>query len=375
MDGSAGTELRTATTTTPQRPSAPARRWYRSRWVRIGLMAVLPLVLALAGTWFYLVSERYVSTDDAYVQADNVAISSDISGRVTDVLVGDNQSVRAGQILFRLDDRPFRIAVDKAQAQLASARLQVEGLRANYRQKGAELQAAQDTLSYQQREFDRQQQLRASSLASQAQLDQARHALDAARQQVVSAQQGIANVLASLGGNPNIATDQHPLVALAQAQLNQAELDLSHTVVTAPADGVVTKVNQLPAGDYLTAGNPAFMLVETGKLWIEANFKETELAHVEPGQAATVTVDTYSDTDFAGRVASVTPATGSEFSVLPPQNATGNWVKVVQRLPLRIAIEHPDASKPLRAGMSVAVSIDTHHENPIVARIDRFFGA
>lgn len=244
MDGSAGTELRTTTATVPTRPSAPARRWYRTRWVRIGLMAVLPLVLALAGTWFYLVSERYVSTDDAYVQADNVAISSDISGRVTNVLVGDNQPVKAGQILFRLDDRPFRIAVDKAQAQLASARLQVEGLRANYRQKGAELQAAHDTLSYQQREFDRQQQLRASSLASQAQLDQARHALDAARQQVASAQQGIANVLASLGGNPNIATDQHPLVTLAQAQLNQAELDLSYTVVTAPADGIVTKVSQ-----------------------------------------------------------------------------------------------------------------------------------
>ncbi len=374
MDGSVGTELRTATQSLPVPVPRKARRWYRTGLARIGLMVVLPLVVVLTGTWFFLASERYVSTDDAYVEADKVAISSDVSGRVMAVLVHDNEAVRAGQVLIRLDDRPFRIAVEKAQAALASARLQVEGMRANYREKQAELQAAQDTLAYQQREFARQQQLRAGNLVSQAQLDQARNALDTARQQVASAQQSEANVLADLGGNPDIPTDQHPLVAKAQAQLDQAKLDLSHTVIAAPANGIVTKVDQLPVGDYLTLSNPAFMLVETDNLWVEANFKETELTHVAPGQAAAVSVDTYPDADFAGRVASITPATGVEFSALPPQNATGNWVKVVQRLPVRIAIEHPDPAKPLWPGMSVTVSVDTHYENPIVASVDRFFG-
>jgi membrane fusion protein (multidrug efflux system) len=346
----------------------------RRRLLRLLLMIVLPLVVVLAGGWWYLTSGRYVSTDDAYVQSDMVMISADVGGRVTDVAVHDNQKVSRGELLFKLDERPYRIAVERAKAQLAGARLQVEGLRATYRQKLSDLKAVQDTMAYQQREFDRQQQLAASHVVSQAALDQARNALDNARQQVSSTQQQIANVLASLGGDPNIETDQHPLVQQMQAQLDQAQLDLSHTAILAPTDGMVTKVDKLPVGNYLNAATPAFALIATDRVWIEANYKETDLTHMRDGQEATVSVDAYPDDKFRARVGSISPGTGSEFSVLPPQNATGNWVKVVQRLPVRVTIENPDREKPLRAGMSVTVDVDTGYVHPIVAKVERFFG-
>jgi membrane fusion protein (multidrug efflux system) len=346
----------------------------RRRLLRLLLMIVLPLVVVVAGGWWYLTSGRYVSTDDAYVRSDMVMISADVGGRVTEVAVSDNQKVSRGALLFKLDERPYRIAVERAKAQLASARLQVEGLRATYRQKLTDLKAVQDTLAYQQREFDRQQQLAASHVVSQAALDQARNALDNARQQVASTQQQIANVLASLGGDPNIETDQHPLVQQMQAQLDQAQLDLSHTIVVAPSDGMVTKVDKLPVGNYLNAATPAFSLIATDRVWIEANYKETDLTHMRDGQPATVTVDAYPGDEFRARVTSISPGTGSEFSVLPPQNATGNWVKVVQRLPVRVTIENPDRGKPLRAGMSVTAEVDTGYVHPLVARVERFFG-
>jgi membrane fusion protein (multidrug efflux system) len=354
--------------------SVGRRRWTRARLLRLLLMFALPLVVVLAGGWWYLTSGRYVSTDDAYVQADTVSVSSDVAGRVMAVEVHNNEYVKAGQVLFRLDDRPYRNAVEQAEAQLASARLQVEGLRATYRQRLADLAAAQDTLKFQQRDFERQQQLLQSHVTSQAAYDQSRNKLTTAQQQVASVQQQIAQVLASLGGNADIPTDQHPLVQQAQARLDQAKLDLSYTVIKAPANGIVTNVDKLPVGTYLNAATPAFSLVETDHPWIEANFKETQLTHMKPGDAATVTVDAYPDATFTARVASLSPGTGSQFSVLPPQNATGNWVKVVQRLPVRLEIENPDPQRPLRAGMSVTADVDTRYVNPLLASIESFFG-
>jgi membrane fusion protein, multidrug efflux system len=359
------------------RPTAAKLGWrglLRARRLRLLLMFALPIALVIGGTGWYLTSGRYVSTDDAYVQADTVAVSSDVAGRVIGVDVRDNEHVKAGQVLIRLDQRPYRNAVEQAKAQLASARLQVEGLRASYRQRLAELASAQDTLNYQQREFDRQQKLLAGEVTSQSNFDQTRNRLSTARQQVASVQQQIAAVLASLGGNPDIATDDHPTVQQAQAQLDQAELNLSYTVITAPADGIVTNVNKLPVGSYLNPATPAFSLVQADRSWIEANYKETELTHMKPGDAATVTVDAYPGTRFAARVASLSPGTGSMFSVLPPQNATGNWVKVVQRLPVRIEVDQPDPRQPLRAGMSVTAEVDTGYREPIVAAIESFLG-
>jgi membrane fusion protein (multidrug efflux system) len=289
---------------------------------------------------------------------------------VIELAVRDNQQVKKGDLLFRLDDAPFRIAVEEAAAQLATARLQIETLKANYRQRQADLASAQDTFAFQQRELERQQRLLGSGIASQLQVDAALHARDEARTRVASAQQQIGAVAASLGGNPNITPDRHPTVQQAQAQLDKAKLNLSYTVINAPGDGVVTRVEQLQVGTYINASAPVFALMATGDLWIEANFKEDQLTHMRPGQSASVQVDSYPGRNFVGKVASVSPGTGSQFSVLPPENATGNWVKVVQRLPVRIELDRPDPAYPLHSGLSVTVKVDTRHRRHLFGADD-----
>ncbi|MBV9859939.1 MAG: HlyD family secretion protein [Alphaproteobacteria bacterium] len=350
-----------------------ARRSWRQR-VRLPLMLGGPLLVLLVAMWWYLTGGRYVSTDDAYVQAARTSISADISGRVVAVEVRDNQPVAAGQVLFRIDDRPFRIAIEEATAQLAMARLQIEALKATYRQKVADEAAAENTLSYQQREFDRQRRLLASGFSPQAQYDQTANALEIARQKVASAQHDMANVLAQLGGNADIAIEQHPAVQRAAAALDRARLDLSYTVVRAPEAGVVTKVEQLQPGDYVSASTPVFSMM-SDRVWVEANFKETELTHMRQGQRATVEIDTYPDAVFRATVISLSPGTGLTFSLLPAENATGNWVKVVQRLPVRLELDGVGPDMPsLHAGLSATVEVDTHYRRPLLARLARLFG-
>lgn len=333
----------------------------RSR-LRLPLMILGPLILLAVGVYFYLSGGRYESTDDAYVQTARVAISSNVAGRVLEIAVRDNQTVHRGDVLFRLDDAPFHIAVDEARAQLATSRLQVESLKANYRQRLSELRSAQETLAYQQNELDRQRRLLGSGIASQSQVDRASHAAEEARTQVATAQQQIGAVVASLGGDPSIAPDRHPSVQQAQAALDRAKLNLSYTVITAPSDGIATRVESLQVGSYISASAPVFALVSNNDLWIEANFKEDQLAHLRVGQSADVEVDSYPGKVFKARVVSVSPGTGSQFSVLPPENATGNWVKVVQRLPVRVELDQRDAQYPLHAGLSADVSVDTRYE-------------
>src|SRR5216684_3081232 len=271
-------------------------------------------------------------------------ISSDISGRVVSIAVHDNQRVSKGEELFRIDDRPFRIAVEEATAQFAAARLQIEAMKATYRQKLAELRSAEDTVAYQQREYDRQRQLAASGVAARSTYDQVQNALQTAQHKVTSTQSDANNILAQLGGDANTPTDQ---------------LDLSYTVVRAAESGTVTKVEQLQVGSYVTATTPVFAMMSK-RIWIEANFKETELTHMRPGQDATVEIDTYPGVVFNAKVVSMSPGTGLTFSLLPPENATGNWVKVVQRLPVRLALEDVDPrNTPLHAGLSATVEIDT----------------
>lgn len=354
MDGS-----KENTTPVAAAQTAPARE--TNRW-RLPLMVLGPVVVALAAAYFYFTGGRYESTDDAYVQTAHVDISANVAGRVTELAVHDNQAVKKGDLLFRLDDAPFRIAAEEAAAQLSSARLQVETLKANYRQRQAELAQSQDTLAFQQREYDRQERLISSGIASQLQVDRALHARDEARTQVAGAQQQIGAVVASLGGDPNIALDRHPLVQQAQAALDRARLNLSYTVIAAPSDGVVTRVEQLQVGSYINASAPVFALVSTGDLWVEANFKEDQLTHMRVGEKATVKVDSYPGKVFEGKVASVSPGTGSQFSVLPPENATGNWVKIVQRLPVRVELDRPDPAFPLHGGLSATVSVDTRYQ-------------
>jgi membrane fusion protein (multidrug efflux system) len=359
MDGS---EENVTLARAPQ--TLPARA-ARNR-LRLPLMLLGPVVVAVAVAYFYFTGGRYETTEDAYVQTARVDISANVAGRVLQLAVRDNQAVHNGDVLFRLDDAPFRIAVEEASAQLASARLQVETLKANYRQRQAELNSAQDTLAFAQREYDRQQRLIGSGIASQLQVDRALHARDEARAQVAGAQQQIGAVVASLGGNPDIAPNRHPLVQQAQALLDRAKLNLSYTVVTAPGDGVVTRVEQLQVGSYINASAPVFALASTGDIWVEANFKEDQLTHMRVGQKTSVQVDSYPGQTFEGKVVSVSPGTGSQFSVLPPENATGNWVKVVQRLPVRVELDHPDPAFALHSGLSANVSVDTGHQRHLL---------
>lgn len=331
----------------------------RRRKLRLPLMiggAALALGAALA---YYLAHRRYESTDDAYVNAARVSISTNVPGRVVELKVRDNQPVQRGDVLFRLDERPFELAVSQAQAQLDKAILDIEALKATYRQKQSELRSAQDTLAYELHESQRQKNLLASGISSQAQYDRAAHAHDAAMQAVSTARQQLANALASLGGDPDIDAHRHPAAEQAQAALDRAKLDLSYATVTAPSDGVVTQVEKLNVGNYVSAAAPLFALIAMHDLWIEANFKEVQLARMRPGQPVTVRIDTYKDHDFKGRIVSFSPGTGAQFALLPAQNATGNWVKVVQRLPVRIELDDADSTHPLYAGLSASVEVDT----------------
>src|ERR1700677_1351521 len=352
----------------PVTRTVPVRktRLQRLRWP---LMSLAAIVVLGGATYFYIRGGRYQSTDDAYAQAATVSISSNVAGQVSEIDVRDNDLVRRGATLFKLDDAPFRIAVSDAAARLADTRLQIESLKSTYRQRLVELRAARDTQSYAQQQYDRQTRLLASGIASQAQFDQAAHALDAARQQVANVQQQIGVALANLGGNPNIVPEHHPLVAQAQAALDRAQLNLSYTVISAPTDGVVAKVEQLQVGDTIAASAPVFALVSTRDVWIEANFKEVQLAQMRPGQAATVEIDRYPGRRFSAEVTSVSPSTGSQFSMLPPENATGNWVKVVQRVPVRLQLTHVDAAFLLQAGLSANVTVDTHSAGPKLAAV------
>ncbi|MHB1299344.1 MAG: HlyD family secretion protein [Burkholderiales bacterium] len=309
---------------------------------------------------YYFSGGRFVSTDDAYIQASRVDISANIPGRVTKIHVHDNQRVNRGDLLFELDRREFLLSLAEARAKLASARLQVAAMKASYRQKEADLASAMATQSYRQREFERTKRLAAKGISSQAQLDEAQHALAEARQKTASVRQEQMNLRALLGNDPDIDINAHPSVLQAKAALERAKLSLSYTVVNAPIDGIVAKVEGLQAGDYIKAAAPVFALISDKAVWVEANFKESELAHIVPGQEATVEIDAYPGHDFHGSVESLSPGTGSSFSLLPPENATGNWVKVVQRLPVRISISDPDPKRPLHSGLSAVVNIDTH---------------
>jgi membrane fusion protein, multidrug efflux system len=353
--------------TEPQASAADAAQAAPTRLrerLRAPLMIGVPLMVAAAGLYYYLTAGRYQSTDDAYVRAAQVSISSNVGGRVSEVDVRDNQRVHRGEVLFRLDQRPFRIAVEEAGARLAGARLQVESLKATYRQRQADLKAAQSALDYQRREYDRQMRLLQHGITSQSQADRALLARNEAQQNVAAVQQQITATLASLDGDPDIPVERHPSVEQAQAELDRASLNLSYTTISAPIDGVVTRVEQLQIGDYIGAATAAFALVSTGDVWIEANFKEDQLAHMRPGDPARVWIDAYPGRTFQATVTSVSPGTGDEFSLLPPENATGNWVKVVQRLPVRLQLTGEVPT--LRSGLSATVKVDTQSRQDLV---------
>ncbi|HVJ43036.1 MAG TPA: HlyD family secretion protein [Dongiaceae bacterium] len=328
-------------------------------------MVAFPIVLAVVGAAAYIAEEPYVSTDDAFVRAAKDSVNARVSGQVVEIAVVDNQPVRKGQLLFRIDPEPYQIAVEQAQADLERARLEIETLKTKYRQQLAELQSAKDSATFDAHEYDRKQALIGSGFTPRAVLERAETDLKVARQNIASIEQQIANTVVALNGDPNIEVDRHPTVRVAKARLDRDKLDLSYAEVRAPDDGIVTKVDDLQVGDYVSPGAPVFSLLSSRQVWIEANFRETGLTHMRPGQAATIDVDVYPGHTFKAHVVSMSPGTGSDFAVLPPENATGNWVKVVQRLTVRLELDQVDADRPLFSGISVTARVDTGYRRTL----------
>lgn len=357
------TPLRIAEAPQPQaaapQPAAKPARPRRGR--RNLLIAALPLALVVGGGYMWAAGGRFVGTEDAYVKQDRVSLMPQVSGQIAQVAVGENDTVKAGQLLFTIDDSAYRSAVEEDKARLEQARLDVERLKAAYQQALSEQSTAQDALATAQTRDDRQQALLKSGVVPQATADDSALALQQAKGALAKAESGVLSARAALAGNPDIATDSHPEVLQALAALHAAELDLSHTVITAPTDGVVSQTTRLLQGQYVTPSTAVLALVETGDSWIEANYKETDLTHMRAGQPVEVTIDAYPGETLKGSIGSIGAGTGSEFALLPAQNASGNWVKVVQRVPLRVTLDAGQELPPLRAGMSASVEADTGH--------------
>ncbi|NGY04942.1 HlyD family secretion protein [Solimonas terrae] len=328
----------------------------RQRVRRILFVAGFAVAIA-AVLYVYIFGGRYVSTDNAYVKANMVNVSADVDGKVAEIDVSENQHVKAGDVLFRIDPAPYQVAVQQAEAALLQASAQVESLKATYAQKQAALWSAQADLTFRETDYRRAKALQAVGASSKSTLDAARNALDVARSDINAARHEVGEVRAQLGGDPEIATKDHPTYKAALATLDKARLDLARTAVHTPIDGVASKVPDV--GGYVLPGLPVMSVVDAESPWVEANLKESQLERVRPGQKVEIDVDAYSHTRWQGVVDSIGQATGAEFSLLPPQNASGNWVKVVQRVPVRIRIDHQNGEPPLRSGMSADISIDT----------------
>ncbi len=325
--------------------------------VRLVLLVAIPFLLALIGGAWWLQGGRTVGTDDAYVKADIDEIAPEVSGRVVEVLVRDHQQVKAGTPLVKLDPVPFQLALDKAEAELDNARTTVETSRAQYNETQSELAELESQADYLARQAARQQALAATGVAAIAKLEEAQNQAAVARDRITVMNKRLARMLAALRGDPNIPTDDHPLVREKRAERDAAALDLKRTVIRAPLSGTAVNVKLQP-GEQVKAATPLFVLVAGTRPWVEANMKETDLTYVKPGQQASVVLDVYPDVTWKAEVESISPATGAEFAILPPQNASGNWVKVVQRLPVRVRLL-PQAGEPaLRAGMTATVTID-----------------
>ncbi|MBU6251713.1 MAG: HlyD family secretion protein [Alphaproteobacteria bacterium] len=326
-------------------------------WLRPVLMISVPLLLLAAGGAYYVANDHYVSTDNAYVQQDKVSVAAEVTGKIVEVLVRENQPVKAGQILFRIDPAPYRIAAAQADATIAQAQVRVTTLEADFNSRGVSIDKAREAVAFYTAEYQRQSALMQSGFTTKARLQQAEHALADARSQLAAAEADAQKARAALATGA-AAPGVNPQVLAGQVQKQKALLDLSRTVVRAPVDGIVSQADRLQIGQTMVTGLPALTIVARTGSWVEANFKETDLNHMKVGQSAVLSFDAYPSMRLQGHVASIGAGTGSEFSVLPAQNANGNWVKVTQRVPVRIAIDGKPA-RPLIAGLSTHVRIDT----------------
>ncbi len=348
--------------TDPRRRLLAGLRRYR----RFLLLVVLPVIVAVGGVSFYLNGGRYVGTDNAYVGAQKVLVTPDISGKILKVVVREGQTVSRGDELFQIDPVPFRLVVDEAKAQLAQAHTTYDNLIANIKIYGDMLDLAQQGIELKKRDVERKQALVKNNYGSQLDLDNASNALVTAGAQAQYVRQQLSNAKTQLLGNPDLPLEQFPPYAQAKAKLDDAQRNLDHTVLRAPMDGVATQVEQIQLGRYVAAGTPVFSIIDVAHPWVDANPKESDLTYVTEGQPVTLEVDAFPNHVFKGKIGSLSPGTGAQFAILPPQNATGNFVKVVQRVPIRIYFDETDKHvRKLKAGMSVYATIDTGHKRTL----------
>jgi membrane fusion protein, multidrug efflux system len=350
------------------RPETEAAVDAGSPWRRRLLLWGLPLVLAAAAVYVYGSAGRYVSTDNAYVQRDRVDVAPQVSGDVREVLVTENERVVPGQPVLVLDDTLEKIAVAAAESRLSTARAEILGAKVAYREKGEEVAMARRAALYANRDLKRQEDLAEKKLTPLSTLDSARRLADLSNGSIDMLELQRAQTLARFGGSVDAPVDSYGAVRVALADLERAKVDLGHTRIAAPQAGVASHLPKI--GSRVDAGRPAFAIVSDQSVWVEANFKETDLEWVRPGETVAVVIDTYPNHEWRGRVESISQATGSEFSLLPAQNASGNWVKVVQRIAVRIVLEPKAGDPPLRDGMSADVEIDTGKHT----RFDRWLG-
>jgi membrane fusion protein, multidrug efflux system len=359
----------------PQQPAARPPATPRSglmaslrRYRRTLLLVVLPLAALLGGAVLYLNGGRYVSTDDAYVGAQKVLITPDISGKIEKVVVREGQRVNEGDVLFEIDPVPFRLAAQEARAKLDQARTNYDNLVANVKIYQQMQDLAQQAVDLKQRDVDRKSTLVKNSYGSQLDLDNASNAFVTAKAQLEFLKQQLSSAKTQLLGNPELPLEQFPPHAQAKAALDQAERNLDHTVMRAPMGGIATQVEQIQLGRFVVAGTPVFSIIDTSKPWVDANLKESDFTYVAAGQPVSIEVDAFPDHVFKGTIGSLSPGTGAQFAILPPQNATGNFVKVVQRLPVRIYFDNGDNYvQKLKAGMSAYTTIDTGHRRSLAA--------
>jgi membrane fusion protein (multidrug efflux system) len=339
--------------------------------LRLLLMTGVPAVALFAGVALYVSGGRYISTDNAYVGAQKVLITPDISGKVSRILVREGQHVAAGDELFDIDPAPFEFALRQAQSKLDTVRTDFANLKSNYKSLSRLIDLGEQTVGVKRRMFDRKNALAARQFSTQVDVDNASATLLTAELQLQPVRQQLAAALNQLQGDPNLAIEDFPPYRQAKAALDQAQRDFEHTVVKAPISGVATQVDNVQLGRFVTAGTAMFSVVDDGSPWVDANPKETDITHLRVGQKVDISVDTFPSQPFHGHVASIGPGTGAQFAILPPQNANGNWVKVVQRVPVRIEFDLGQKLSALRAGMSVTVEIDTRRQRSFAS----LFGA
>ena len=327
----------------------------RSRKLRTILMIAGPVAIIAGGLWYWFGNQGTIETDNAYVKQDIVAVAGEVGGLITKVNVRENQQVKAGDVLFTIDPATFDATIRQADAQIATAQARVTALNADVAAKAADLAAANDDLALAQSNFSREKALMDKGFNTRARMDAAQHAVAVARDRIVSIRAEVAQAQAELANGPQVP-GVNPAIAAAQANRAKATLDIARTVVRAPTDGVVTQVSRLQVGQMVFPGAPMVSIVRDGSARVEANFKETDLNHMRPGQRAEIEIDAYPGLKLQGHVESIGAGTGSEFSILPAQNATGNWVKVIQRVPVRIAIDSK-SERPLIAGLSSDVTV------------------